>query len=144
MGGVAVGINRSGCTLFSGNPKHFYRSFDACGAGSSDVDVYLYFDNDSDISLRKVFWNKNQSPTLLVVACVAALRGSRIVIDWHNLGFTVLAERMGENHFVVKLAKYYENIFSRRGLWNLEAFLTWLSSRAGCLRSPEEEPPSLD
>ena len=60
MGGVAVGINGSGCTLFSENPKHFYRSFDACGAGSSDVDVYLYFDNDSDISLRKVFLNKNQ------------------------------------------------------------------------------------
>ena len=60
MGGVTVGINGSGCTLFSENPKHFYRSFDACGAGSSDVDVYLYFDNDSDISLRKVFLNKNQ------------------------------------------------------------------------------------
>jgi beta-1,4-mannosyltransferase len=59
--------------------------------------------------------NPPSIPTLLVVACVAALRGSRIVIDWHNLGFTVLAERMGENHFVVKLAKYYENIFSRRG-----------------------------
>ena len=60
MGGVTVGISGSGCTLFSENPDHFYRSFDAIGVGSSDVDAYLYFDNDSDASLREVFWGSKQ------------------------------------------------------------------------------------
>jgi hypothetical protein len=42
-------------------------------------------------------------PTLAVVWLVALLRGSRIVIDWHNLGFTVLACSLGEDHVFVKV-----------------------------------------
>jgi beta-1,4-mannosyltransferase len=38
---------------------------------------------------------------------VARLRGSRVIIDWHNLGYTILAMRLGEKSQFVALAKKY-------------------------------------
>lgn len=38
---------------------------------------------------------------------VARLRGSKVIIDWHNLGYTILAMKLGENSRFVKLAEKY-------------------------------------
>ncbi|XP_061702050.1 chitobiosyldiphosphodolichol beta-mannosyltransferase isoform X2 [Syngnathoides biaculeatus] len=43
------------------------------------------------------------------LACV--LRGSRLVIDWHNYGYTILALQHGHSHPLVRLAKWYEHVF---------------------------------
>ena len=59
--------------------------------------------------------NPPSIPMLFVVTIVCYLRGARLVIDWHNLGFTVLADSLGQSHWVVKLAKSYEDFFSRKG-----------------------------
>jgi hypothetical protein len=37
---------------------------------------------------------------------VAWLRGSKVIIDWHNLGYTILGLKLGEDHFLVKIAKW--------------------------------------
>jgi beta-1,4-mannosyltransferase len=47
-------------------------------------------------------------PTLYVAAAVAALRRARLVIDWHNLGFTLLALRLRRRHPGVRLARWFE------------------------------------
>lgn len=47
-------------------------------------------------------------PTLLVVWIVARLRQSRLVLDWHNLGWTMLAEDPRTSRFLVFLAKTME------------------------------------
>ncbi|GBG29932.1 Chitobiosyldiphosphodolichol beta-mannosyltransferase [Hondaea fermentalgiana] len=50
-------------------------------------------------------------PTFVVLALLRFLRGTRIVIDWHNLGFTILAlsfPQRGERHPAVRVAKIYE------------------------------------
>ncbi|TNY22884.1 mannosyltransferase [Rhodotorula diobovata] len=52
-------------------------------------------------------------PTLAVVKLVALARGSRVVIDWHNTGYSVLALRLGARHPVVRLAKFLELLFGR-------------------------------
>jgi beta-1,4-mannosyltransferase len=52
-------------------------------------------------------------PTLQVAWLVARLRGSRLVIDWHNLGYTILALRLGRRHFAVRLARWLEMLFAR-------------------------------
>ncbi|GAA5934998.1 hypothetical protein JCM3775_004672 [Rhodotorula graminis] len=52
-------------------------------------------------------------PTLAIVKVAALVRGSRVLIDWHNTGYSVLALRLGERHPVVRLAKFLELLFGR-------------------------------
>ena len=61
-----------------------------------------------------ILTNKNPPsiPTFIVSQCVCFLRNSQLVIDWHNLAYSVLALRLGDNHFLVKLSKLYERFFA--------------------------------
>ncbi|KAJ9150687.1 Chitobiosyldiphosphodolichol beta-mannosyltransferase [Pleurostoma richardsiae] len=52
-------------------------------------------------------------PTLGVAAVMCALRGTRLVIDWHNYGWTILAGTRGASHPFVRVAKAYECFFGR-------------------------------
>jgi beta-1,4-mannosyltransferase len=52
-------------------------------------------------------------PTLPVAWCAARLRRSRLVIDWHNFGETLLALQLGASHPVVRLAGAIERAFGR-------------------------------
>jgi beta-1,4-mannosyltransferase len=53
-------------------------------------------------------------PTLLVVLAAARLRGARLVVDWHNLAWAVLALGLGARHPGVALARWYEGLLGRR------------------------------
>ncbi len=52
-------------------------------------------------------------PTLYMSWLAARLRGARLVIDWHNLGFTILALRLGRRHPGVRLARWFERLAGR-------------------------------
>ncbi|KIM32767.1 glycosyltransferase family 33 protein [Serendipita vermifera MAFF 305830] len=52
-------------------------------------------------------------PSLAIVWLVSRLRGSKVIIDWHNLGYTILAMRLGEKSRIVALAKKFEQTFGR-------------------------------
>jgi beta-1,4-mannosyltransferase len=52
-------------------------------------------------------------PTLLIAVVAARLRGARLVVDWHNLGWAVLALGVGRRHPVVALARWYERALGR-------------------------------
>ncbi|MEM7222512.1 MAG: glycosyltransferase [Pseudomonadota bacterium] len=52
-------------------------------------------------------------PTCAVAALAARLRGARLVIDWHNYGYTLLALRLGRDHVVVRLVRAYERGVAR-------------------------------
>lgn len=52
-------------------------------------------------------------PTLAVALAAARLRSAKLVIDWHNLAYTLLALRLGARHPVVRLARWYERGISR-------------------------------
>jgi len=41
------------------------------------------------------------------------LRGSKVIIDWHNLGYSILALNLGSDHIFVRLAKMFEAYFGR-------------------------------
>jgi beta-1,4-mannosyltransferase len=47
-------------------------------------------------------------PTLFIVRLASLLLGSRVIIDWHNLGYTILALRMGASSPLVSLARLLE------------------------------------
>lgn len=53
-------------------------------------------------------------PTLPVALVAARLRGAKLIVDWHNLGWTVLALRFGASHPLVRFTRWIERRFSRR------------------------------
>lgn len=44
-------------------------------------------------------------PTLLVVVLATIVRGSKLIVDYHNYGYTLMALTHGPNHFIVRIAK---------------------------------------
>ncbi|OWF46487.1 Chitobiosyldiphosphodolichol beta-mannosyltransferase [Mizuhopecten yessoensis] len=63
--------------------------------------------------------NPPSIPTLFVALIVCLLRGSFLLIDWHNYGFTILALTLGGDHPLVKFSKWYEKFFGRFSKANL-------------------------
>lgn len=57
--------------------------------------------------------NPPSIPTLAIAQLVCFCRNTRLVIDWHNFGYSILALRLGPNHPLVRLAEWYEEYFSR-------------------------------
>jgi len=53
-------------------------------------------------------------PTLFVALLVARLRAAKLVIDWHNFAYTMLALKVGRQHPVVQLARWYEHVMGCR------------------------------
>lgn len=47
--------------------------------------------------------NPPSIPTLVLVQIAAWLRGSKVIIDWHNTGYSILGMKLGPNHPLVKL-----------------------------------------
>ena len=57
--------------------------------------------------------NPPSIPTLFVAGIVCFLRHTRLVIDWHNFGYSILALRLGSMHPLVQISGLYEKIFAR-------------------------------
>ncbi len=53
-------------------------------------------------------------PALIVAGLASRLRGARLIIDWHNYGYTLLALRLGK-HPMVKLYHIMERLAGRLG-----------------------------
>lgn len=60
--------------------------------------------------------NPPSIPTLAVCQAICFIRNTRLVIDWHNFGFSILALRLGSSHPLVRLSKWYEKFFSSHGV----------------------------
>jgi beta-1,4-mannosyltransferase len=83
-------------------------------------------------------------PTLAVAWLVARVRGSRVVIDWHNLSHTVAAIRLGESHRAVKAIARSERRWARRADGHLavsKALASWLSGHYGIKASVVYDRP---
>lgn len=52
--------------------------------------------------------NPPSIPTLLLAQLSTAyISRSRLIIDWHNLGYSILALKLGDGHPLVHLAKWF-------------------------------------
>ncbi|XP_032113953.1 chitobiosyldiphosphodolichol beta-mannosyltransferase isoform X1 [Sapajus apella] len=58
-------------------------------------------------------------PGIAVCWFVGCLCGSKLVIDWHNYGYSIMGLVHGPNHPLVLLAKWYERFFGRLSHLNL-------------------------
>jgi beta-1,4-mannosyltransferase len=73
-------------------------------------------------------------PTLFVAWFSLRRRGVRFVVDWHNLGYTLLRLRLGRWHPAVRLARWMERRDARRVDANLcvsRSLAAFLESRFG-------------
>ncbi|KAF1984430.1 glycosyltransferase family 33 protein [Aulographum hederae CBS 113979] len=57
--------------------------------------------------------NPPSIPTLAVAQLVCFFRNTRLVIDWHNFGYSILALKLGPSHPLVRVSQLYETFFSR-------------------------------
>ena len=57
--------------------------------------------------------NPPSIPTLVLTLFVCFFRNTRLVIDWHNFGYSILALRLGPSHPLVTISKRYELFFAR-------------------------------
>ncbi|KAF6766428.1 mannosyltransferase [Ephemerocybe angulata] len=58
-----------------------------------------------------VVQNPPSIPSLALVQLVGRIRGSKVIIDWHNLGYSILALKLGEKHLFVRIYKWFEATF---------------------------------
>ncbi|XP_016069978.1 PREDICTED: chitobiosyldiphosphodolichol beta-mannosyltransferase isoform X1 [Miniopterus natalensis] len=58
-------------------------------------------------------------PAIAVCWFVGCLCGSKLVIDWHNYGYSIMGLVHGPSHCLVLLAKWYEKLFGRLSHLNL-------------------------
>ncbi|PWY64437.1 beta-1,4-mannosyltransferase [Aspergillus eucalypticola CBS 122712] len=57
--------------------------------------------------------NPPSIPTLAIASLVCFLRHTKLLIDWHNFGYTILALKLGDSHPLVRFSKTYEKIFGQ-------------------------------
>lgn len=57
--------------------------------------------------------NPPSIPTLIVAGLVCYLRGTKLVIDWHNFGYSILALKLGDRHPLVRISYHYEFLCAR-------------------------------
>ena len=58
--------------------------------------------------------NPPSIPILAVAHFVCFVRNSRLIIDWHNFGYSILALKLGRSSPFVRISKAYERVMS----WN--------------------------
>jgi beta-1,4-mannosyltransferase len=57
--------------------------------------------------------NPPSIPTLFIAQWICYFRKTKLVIDWHNFGYSILALRLGKDDPAVRMARRYEGHFSR-------------------------------
>ena len=57
--------------------------------------------------------NPPSIPTLAIAQAICYIRNTRLIIDWHNFGYSILALKLGPAHPLVRISQWYELEFSR-------------------------------
>lgn len=73
--------------------------------------LYYVLGYGSRASRWMIVQNPPSIPTLAVATFISFFRNTRLVIDWHNFGYSILALKLGNAHPLVKISKQYELFF---------------------------------
>lgn len=103
--------------------------------------------------------NPPSIPTLLTASIICFFRRTRLVVDWHNFGYSILALKLGSDHPMVSFSKLYETTFAKvananftvtdamakvlRSKFKVEAPVLTLHDRPACLYRPLLESERL-
>ncbi|XP_077172616.1 chitobiosyldiphosphodolichol beta-mannosyltransferase isoform X2 [Paroedura picta] len=58
-------------------------------------------------------------PGIAVTWAICLLCGSKLILDWHNYGYTIMSLTHGDRHPLVRIAKWYEQLFGRLSDYNI-------------------------
>lgn len=90
--------------------------------------------------------NPPSIPTLALAQFICFFRNTRLVVDWHNFGYSILALRLGRAHPLVRISRWYESSFSRKATAHLtvtNAMARKLKSDFGVTAKPlHDRPPA--
>ncbi|KAL6711678.1 mannosyltransferase [Coniothyrium glycines] len=75
--------------------------------------LYLALGYRSEPGQWMLVQNPPSIPTLAVAALICFLRNTKLVIDWHNFGYSILALKLGPRHPLVKISALYEKYFAK-------------------------------
>ncbi|KJE96881.1 beta-1,4-mannosyltransferase [Capsaspora owczarzaki ATCC 30864] len=97
-----------------GLPKPFYLVYGVAKAAFLAAQLVLRL-----MAMRPYRWcliqNPPTIPTFALAWAICRLRNAKLVIDWHNYGYTILGLAHGAESRVVRLAKWFEFTFGRWG-----------------------------
>ncbi|CAM4607818.1 unnamed protein product [Lepidochelys olivacea] len=57
-------------------------------------------------------------PSIAVTWMVCLVRRSKLIIDWHNYGYSIMSLIHGKSHPIVQIAEWYEKLFGRLSDYN--------------------------
>lgn len=60
-----------------------------------------------------ILQNPPSIPTLPILYFYSRLTGSKLIIDWHNYGYSILGLSLGPTHPIVRISKWIEILFGR-------------------------------
>lgn len=93
-------------------------------------------------------------PTMAVVSFAAWWHNAKLLYDWHNFGYTLMALNLGRNHWLVEMAEKYERFWAPRAWGSLcvskamqqELASRWQVKAALCYDRPPEHfaPTSIE
>lgn len=96
-------------------------------------------------------WMMVQNPPAIPVLAVARLlsymRNTRLVVDWHNFGWSILALKLGKRHPLVKISEMYERLLGAAADKHIavtKAMATYLETSLNVLATPLYDRPTLD
>ena len=46
-------------------------------------------------------------PTLAICWLVCVVQNTKLIVDWHNYGYTILGLTLGESHMLVRFSKWF-------------------------------------
>jgi beta-1,4-mannosyltransferase len=77
------------------------------------ADLYRALGYRSEATRWMLVQNPPSIPTLAIAQFICFLRNTKLVIDWHNFGYSILALRLGPSHPLVRISEWYEAFFAR-------------------------------
>jgi beta-1,4-mannosyltransferase len=63
--------------------------------------------------------NPPSIPTLVLAQIVAWAAGAKLIIDWHNTGYSILAMRTGDQSRLVRIARWFERTYGQKAYAHL-------------------------
>lgn len=89
--------------------------------------------------------NPPSIPTLMIAVWICFFRNTKLIIDWHNFGYSILALKLGSQHPLVRISEWYEGFFAKSASAHItvtDAMARVLKEKFGVTATPLHDRPA--